>query len=148
MFELSGCRGSRFFVPQSIRAEIKDHRMESTVKPAAKRMQVTLLRPSGGDAIPTIELFLEDFADATPQDLESLVFALPGARLALPSYFSAISLRCHLNKVSGVTIVPISLKTRRFSALARTARRRRWSSSNRSRRSPICARRTRFSSRR
>ena len=76
MFELSGGRGSRFFVPQPIRAEIKDHRMEATVKPAAKRVQVTLLRPSGGDAIPTIELFLEDFADATPQDLESLVFAL------------------------------------------------------------------------
>ena len=50
--------------------------MEATVKPAAKRVQVTLLRPSGGDAIPTIELFLEDFADATPQGLESLVFAL------------------------------------------------------------------------
>jgi hypothetical protein len=49
-----------------IPGEIKDHRMEATFKPAAERLQVALLRPSGGDTIPTIELFLEDFADATP----------------------------------------------------------------------------------
>jgi hypothetical protein len=38
MFELSGGRGSRLFIPQPIRAEIKDHRMEATVKLAAKRV--------------------------------------------------------------------------------------------------------------
>jgi len=31
----------------------------------------------------------------------------PGARRALPSYFSAVSLRCHRSRVSGVTMVAI-----------------------------------------
>lgn len=66
----------------------------------------------------------------------------PGVRLALPSYFMAISFRCQANSVSGVTIVATCPSSFRPNLLAFAASRRRWSSSNRMRRRPICSRRT------
>jgi len=70
----------------------------------------------------------------------------PGVRDALPSYFKGINFRCHANNVSGVTIVAICAKTFLPNLLALAASWRRWLSVNRNRRSPICSRRTRFSS--
>ena len=49
----------------------------------------------------------------------------PGPRLALPSYFSAISLRCQASNVSGVTMSAMSFSNRRPTSLAFAARRRR-----------------------
>jgi hypothetical protein len=72
----------------------------------------------------------------------------PGPRFSCPSYFCAISFRCQANKVSGVTRVATSARSLRPNPLALAAKRRRWSSLNRNRRSPSCSRRTRFSSRR
>ena len=76
------------------------------------------------------------------------VRGLPCARLLLPSYFSAMSLRCQASKVSGVAIAATSARTFRAKPLALAANRRRWSSFRRSRRLPSCSRRTRFSLRR
>ena len=47
----------------------------------------------------------------------------PGPRRFWPSYFRAISVRCHASKVSGVTIDRISCSTRRPSVWAFAARR-------------------------
>src|SRR5262249_34445351 len=66
----------------------------------------------------------------------------PGPRLALPSYFRAISFWCQASRVPGVTIVAICDSARRPSPLARAASRRRWSSVKRSRRPPSCSRST------
>ena len=60
--------------------------------------------------------------------------------------FGAISLRCHASRVSGVTRLATSASSLRLRPLARTAKRRRWSSLKRNRRSPSCSRSTRFSS--
>ena len=63
----------------------------------------------------------------------------------LPSYFLAISCRCHRSSVSGVITVPISKSPLRATALALTASRRRCRSLNRRRLPPSCSRRARFS---
>src|SRR3954447_18114448 len=68
-----------------------------------------------------------------------LVKGRPGFRLALPSYFCAISLQCQASRVSGVTRVTTSARSLRPKPLARTAKRRRWSSVNRKRRSELFA---------
>src|SRR4029434_7744415 len=49
----------------------------------------------------------------------------PGPRLALPSYFSAMSLRCQASNVSGVTRSAMSFSTRRPTRLALAEIRRR-----------------------
>ena len=72
----------------------------------------------------------------------------PGPRLVVPSYFRAISFRCHTSRVSGVTIVAALCQSASAESFALAASRRRWSSVNRIRRLPCCSRRTRFSSRR
>ena len=65
----------------------------------------------------------------------------PGPRFSCPSYFCAISLLCQANKVSGVTRVATSARSLRPSPLVRAAKRRRWSSLKRNRRSPSSSRR-------
>src|SRR5215467_10932186 len=60
--------------------------------------------------------------------MSSSVRGRPGPRLALPSYFRAISFRCQASRVPGVTIVAICDSARRPSPLVRAASRRRWSS--------------------
>ena len=55
----------------------------------------------------------------------SAVRGRPGPRFALPSYFCAISFRCHASKVSGVTIVAISRNSFLPSPFALAASRRR-----------------------
>jgi len=61
----------------------------------------------------------------------SLVDGRPTPRLPLPSYFSEISFRCQAKRVSGVTMLASSARIFRPNPLARTARRRRWSSRER-----------------
>lgn len=43
----------------------------------------------------------------TKLEISLRVFGQPDFRFALPSYFCAISFRCHANNVSGVTMVAI-----------------------------------------
>lgn len=71
---------------------------------------------------------------------------LPGPRLALPSYFIAMSFRCQRRTVSGVTMLQHVESSLRPSAFPSTASRRRWSSFKRGRFFPSDSRRTRFSS--
>ena len=47
-----------------------------------------------------------------------VVRGLPDRRLAVPSYFWAMSLRCQANKLSGVTMVPTSARSFRPNRLA------------------------------
>ena len=56
---------------------------------------------------------------ATKVSISFLVRGRPGPRFSCPSYFCAISFRCHANKVSGVTKVAISARNLRPSPLAR-----------------------------
>src|SRR6516225_3901863 len=59
------------------------------------------------------------FAIRTTKDsIVAAVRGRPGPRCAVPSYFSAISLRCHFRSVSGVTIPATSLRIRRHSRFA------------------------------
>src|SRR5215469_10909131 len=46
----------------------------------------------------------------TSASISAAVRGRPGPRFPLPSYFCAISFRCHANKVSGETIVAMSAK--------------------------------------
>ena len=71
---------------------------------------------------------------------------LPDLRFELPSYFMAMSFRCHRKIVSGVTMLQHVDSSLRPSAFPLAAKRRRWSSFNRSRFFPRSSRRTRFSS--
>jgi hypothetical protein len=74
-------------------------------------------------AISPISIFL---SHANNHILDFIGDAWPtGPRLALPSYFSAISLRCQASNMSGVTRSAISFSTRRPTSLAFAARRRR-----------------------
>jgi len=66
------------------------------------------------------------------------------ARQGKESYLLAISFRCHAGSVSGVATLATLFRTLRLNCLARTARRRPWSSVKRSFLSPICSRRTQF----
>src|SRR4051794_184528 len=56
----------------------------------------------------------------------SWVRGRPGLRFSCPSYFWAISFRCHASRVSGVTKLATSARSLRPKPLARTANRRRW----------------------
>ena len=76
----------------------------------------------------------------------SMTRGRPGPRRPRPSSVLAISYRCQRRRVSGVTRVCRSRRTRRPRRVACAARRRRWASVNRRRPGPRCSRRTRFSS--
>jgi hypothetical protein len=53
------------------------------------------------------------FKAHTSASILASVFGRPGPRRDLPSYFSAINLRCQANNVSGVTIVATAASTLR-----------------------------------
>jgi len=83
-----------------------------------------------GDLAEAIDEAAKAKASFTAEDVygrasRTFVRGRPGPPRFLPSYFSAISLRCQASSVAGVTTVLSSCSMRRPSFWARTARRRR-----------------------
>src|ERR1035438_1670270 len=65
-----------FFEFKRVVAEVNNDRMKAALKPSLQLFQTSLRRPNGRNAIPTVELFLEDLAADLPQTLEGLLFVV------------------------------------------------------------------------
>ena len=128
--------------------------------PAAKLSELTSHEPALPDPLELLSdpsvgvrphmLGTEPPAGAEDRTMRRRIVSMPGGRPGprrpRPSYVLAISCRCQRRRVSGVTRVCRSRRTRRPRRVACAARRRRWASVTRRRPGPSCSRRTRCSS--
>ena len=66
----------QFFVFQNIVAKIHNHGMKAKLKPALECREISLRRPDGRHAVPSVQVFLENGSSAFPQILNGLILGI------------------------------------------------------------------------
>ena len=66
----------QFFVFQNIVTEIHNHGMKAKLKPALECREISLRRPDGRHAVPSVQVFLENGSGAFPQILNGLILGI------------------------------------------------------------------------